>query len=170
MRLCEHVGARDSTAVSRYPEGRTQKGAGPKTQLQYNRPNLPLFSGGRFPFIGDYIDITGQSFVTTDAGAWVWNTGQTANRPAPVFHVSWSDNRNVGTPRDGNWQNFTPAVLGPTAVVCVPGQVGIRNQDIYTAQLRPELMVASPQNSKRISGLQRSFAVVAQTTTDQDRS
>jgi len=160
----------DSTKVSRYVEGRGQKGTGPKQQLQYNRPNLPLFSGGKFPFIGDYIDITGQSFVPTDGGGWAWNSGRTANRPAPVFHVSWSDNRNVGTPRDGNWQHYTPAVLGPAAVMCAPGQVGIRNQDVYTAQLRPDLVVATPQNSKRISGFQRSFAVVAQNTTDTDRT
>jgi uncharacterized protein YjbI with pentapeptide repeats len=160
----------DSSKVSRYIQGRGAASGGPRTQLQYNRPNLPLFSGGRFPFIGDYIDIAGQSFVATDNGGWAWNSGQTANRPSPVFHVSWSDNRNVGTPRDGNWQNFTPAVLGPAVVQCVPGQVGIRNQDVYTAQLRPDLIVASPQNSKRISGLQRSFAVVAQNTTDSDRT
>ena len=73
--------------------GRTQ-------QLQYNRPNLPIFSKGRFPFIGDYIDIAGQSFVATPDGGWAWNTGRTANRPAPVFHVTWADNRNVGTPRN----------------------------------------------------------------------
>src|SRR6478735_3937747 len=144
----------DSTKVSRYREGQGTTG-GSRVQLQYNRPNLPLFSGGKFPFIGDYIDITAQSFVATPDGKWAWNTGRTANRPAPVFHVSWSDNRNVGTPRDANWENFTPAVLGPNAVVCKPGQVGIRNQDIYTARLRPDLIVASPENSKRISGLQR---------------
>ena len=50
--------------------------------------------------------------------------------------------------------------------MCVPGQVGIRNQDVYTAQLRPGLVVSAPQNSKRIAGLQRSFVVVAQNTTD----
>ena len=156
-----------SRKVSRYIEGR---GAvdGPKTQLQYNRPNLPIFSKGRFPFIGDYIDIAGQSFVATADGGWAWNTGQTANRPAPVFHVSWADNRNVGTPRNTNWEQFTPPVLGPNSVQCVPGQVGIRNQDVYTAQLRPGLVLSAPQNSKRIAGLQRSFAVVAHNTTDSE--
>ncbi len=156
----------DSSQVSRYPEGRGKKGTGPRSQLQFNRPNLPIFSKGRFPFIGDYIDIAGQSFVATADGGWAWNTGQTANRPAPVFHVSWADNRNVGTPVDKNWENFTPAVLGPGLVMCQAGQVGIRNQDVYTAQLRPELVVSAPQNSKRIAGLQRSFVVVAQNTTD----
>src|SRR5262249_15058634 len=81
-----------SAKVSRYIVGRDHKGSGDKPQLQYNRPILPLFSGGKFPFIGDYIDITGQAFVPTDGGGWAWNTGRTANRPAPVFHVSWSDN------------------------------------------------------------------------------
>lgn len=157
-----------SRKVSRYIEGRGSND-GPRVQLQYNRPNLPIFSKGRFPFIGDYIDITGQSFMPTPEGGWAWNTGQTANRPAPVFHVSWADNRNVGSPRDKNWERFTPPVLGPGQVVCAPGQTGIRNQDIYTAELRPGLVVSAPFNSKRIAGLQRSFAVVVQNTTDLER-
>ena len=57
-----------SSQVSRYALGR---GAvdGPRVQLQYNRPNLPIFSRGTFPFIGDYIDIAGQSFVPLEGGA-----------------------------------------------------------------------------------------------------
>ena len=160
-----------SSRVSRYVEGRGT--ASGRQQLQYNRPNLPIFSKGRFPFIGDYIDIAGQSFVTGANGGWAWNTGQTANRPAPVFHVAWADNRNVGTPRAAqgvapDWSQYTPPVLGPNSVVCIPGLVGTRNQDVYTAQLRPGLVVSSPQNSKRITGLQRSFVVVAQNTTDSE--
>ncbi len=176
--LCLSAGSCDFTSysvvgggsrkVSRYVEGRGSNN-GPRVQLQYNRPNLPIFSKGRFPFIGDYIDIAGQSFVPTAEGGWAWNTGQNANRPSPVFHVSWADNRNVGTPRDRNWERFTPPVLGPGNVVCAPGQVGIRNQDVYTAQLRPGLVVSAPFNSKRITGLQRSFAVVVQNTTDTER-
>ncbi len=154
-----------SSKVSRYREGRGQVN-GPRVQLQYNRPNLPIFSKGQFPFIGDYIDIAGQSFVANANGTWSWNSGHTANRPAPVFHVAWADNRNVGTPRDTVWANFTPSVVGPGMVMCSPGQVGIRNQDVYTAQLRPALVVSAPQNSKRIAGLQRSFVVIAQNATD----
>ena len=157
------LGASDK--VSKYREGRGTSN-GPKVQLQYNRPNLTIFSKGKFPFIGDYIDIAGQAFVANADGTWAWNTGQTANRPAPVFHVAWADNRNVGTPRDTNWENFTPAVLGPAMVPCTPGQTGIRNQDIYTAQLRPGLVVSAPMNSKRIAGLQRSFVVIARNTTN----
>ncbi len=51
----------------------------------------------------------------------------------------------------------------------MPGQVGIRNQDVYTAQLKPQLTVSAPLNSKRVAGLQRSFVVVAQNTTDAER-
>jgi hypothetical protein len=157
-----------SRKVSRYIEGRGAIG-GPRVQLQYNRPNLPLFSRGRFPFIGDYIDIAGPQYLSMPGGGWAWNTGRTADRPAPLFHVTWADNRNVGTPRDLNWERFTPAVTGPNQIVCVPGQVGIRNQDIYAAQLRPGLVVSAPYNSKRIAGLQRSFAVIARNTTDTER-
>jgi hypothetical protein len=159
-----------SRKVSRYVEGlgaRSGADLGPRYQLQYNRPNLPIFSRGRFPFIGDYIDIAGQSFVATGDGGWSWNTGQTGNRPAPVFHVTWADNRNVGSPvATAGWEPYTPPVLGPNSVACVPGQVGVRNQDVYTAQIRPGLVVSVPQNAKRIVGLQRSFVVVANNTTD----
>ena len=159
-----------SRKVSRYIEGRASASLdGARVQLQYNRPNLPLFSKGRFPFIGDYIDIAGEQFVATAAGGWAWNTGLTANRPAPVFHASWADNRNVGTPRNSNWEQYTPPVAGPNSVVCVPGQVGVRNQDIYTAQLRPGLVVTAPANSKRLTGLQRSFVVVARNATTTER-
>jgi hypothetical protein len=99
------VGA-GSRRVSRYIEGFVSSTAG-RQQLQYNRPNLPLFSRGRFPFIGDYIDIAGQSFVALPNGQFAWNTGLGANRPAPVFHVAWADNRNVGSPRDLNWEDPT---------------------------------------------------------------
>jgi uncharacterized protein YjbI with pentapeptide repeats len=157
-----------SRRVSRYIEGFVSSTAG-RQQLQYNRPNLPLFSRGRFPFIGDYIDIAGQSFVALPNGQFAWNTGLAANRPAPVFHVAWADNRNVGSPRDLNWERFTPAVLGPNMVQCVPGQAGVRNQDVYTAQLKPGLVVSAPHNSKRVVGLQRSFVVVTQNTTGQER-
>jgi uncharacterized protein YjbI with pentapeptide repeats len=157
-----------SRQVSRYIQGR---GAvdGPVVQLQYNRPNLPLFSKGRFPFIGDYLDINTETFLFGADGQWAWNTGQTANRPAPVFHVAWSDNRNVGSPRNANWEVFTPPVLGPGLVPCMPGQTGVRNQDVYTAQLRPGLIASAPLNSKRVVGLQRSFVVVARNTTSQER-
>jgi hypothetical protein len=156
-----------STQVSRYREGRGTSN-GPRVQLQYNRPNLPIFSKGRFPFIGDYIDIAGQNFLANADGSWSWNNGDSSLKPAPVFHVTWADNRNVGTPRDTQWANFTPAVTGPNAVMCTPGQTGIRNQDVYTAQLRPGLVVSAPQNSKRVVGLQRSFVVIARNTTSQE--
>ncbi|MEO7156656.1 MAG: hypothetical protein ABI039_03780, partial [Vicinamibacterales bacterium] len=156
-----------SQKVSRYPEGRASVNGTSRSQLQYNRPNLPLFSKGKLPFLGDYTDVAGESFVATADGGWAWNTGQAANRPAPVFHVAWSDNRNVGTPRfTYTWDQFTPPILGPNAVKCIVGQVGVRNQDVYTAQLRPSLIVSAPQNFKRVLGLQRSFVVVAQNASD----
>lgn len=158
-----------SQKVSRYPVGRARaysESTATRRQLQYNRPNLPIFSKGKFPFIGDYIDIAGPSFVTMPSGAWAWNTGFTANRPAPVFHVSWTDNRNVGTPPANNWEQFTP----PNSAQCLATQVGIRNQDVYTAQIRPGLVVSAPMNFKRITGLQRSFVVVAHNTTDDEHT
>ena len=53
---------------------------------------------------------------------------------------------------------FTPPVLGPNCVACIPGQAGIRNQDVYTAQLRPGLIAvgaAQFQAHRRPSALVR---------------
>ena len=43
-------------------------------QLQVNAPNLPMFSLGTLPFLGDYIDIAGQNFVADPSGTWSFNT------------------------------------------------------------------------------------------------
>ena len=163
-----------SNRVSRYVEGRgTPNGA--RQQLQYNRPNLPIFSKGRFPVhrrLHRHCRPELRHHRRRRLGLEHRPDVPTGRRRS--FTSTWADNRNVGTPRahrgtSPDWSRFTPPVLGPNSVVCVPGQVGTRNQDVYTAQLRPGLVLSSPQNSKRITGLQRSFVVVAHNTTDSER-
>jgi len=143
-------------------------------QLQNNRPNLQMFRKGTYPFIGDYFDIRGQDFIPDGQGGYVWNTGFTANRPTPRFHVTWTDNRDVvrptGTSR--SWQDFTPVVQAPTAGLpaCEPGQGGIRNQNVYQAALWPGLIVTAPLNNKKVSEFQRTFVVMARNTTTEQRT
>ena len=69
-------------------------------QLQVNAPNLPLFAQGTVPFLGDYIDIAGPTIVANGSGGWKFNTAPSA---APVFYATWTDNRDVVPPRDGDW-------------------------------------------------------------------
>jgi hypothetical protein len=156
-------------AVSQYVTGYSSQ-QGREVQLQYNRPNLPLFRKGTYPFIGDYIDIQGVNFLADGSGGYMWNTGRTPGRPAPIVYVAWGDNRDVKRPGDRNWEHFTPVVTGPNALTCEAGQGGIRNQNVYSAQLRPGLVVTAPLNAKRISSLQRSFVVVARNATPETRT
>jgi hypothetical protein len=147
-------------------------------QLQINPPNLPMFKLGTVPFIGDYIDLTPTpAFVPAGGGRWVYNTAASAS--VPLFHTTWTDNRDVRAPLDGNWANYTPPTIvggtgeslfdpSQTVAVCHAGNAGSRNQNIYTARISGGLLVAAPGNSKQLSTtLQRGFVVFAtnETTT-----
>jgi len=168
-----------STTVSQYRFGLTATDTGTPTgltQLQNNPPNLPLFSQGTLPFLGDYIDIAGQNFKANGTGGWTFNTS--SSNPL-VAYASWTDNRDVKPPLDGNWANYTPAglvhqsVLDPTqqTPLCVNGQEGMRNQNVYSSRITEGLLVGSPQNVKPLSAtLQRSFVVTLQNLTSQQRT
>ena len=55
--------------------------AGPNVeQMQFNPPNLPLYAKGSAPFIGDYIDVAGLSFVPKPGGSWAFNTDSTGTQ------------------------------------------------------------------------------------------
>jgi hypothetical protein len=151
-------------------------------QLFINPPNLPMFLTGTTPFIGDYIDVAGPTFIAKPDGTWRYNNLSTD----PDFtHVVWTDNRNVVPPADGNWANYTPptypgsttSIFDPTQqrpACIVPGNTGDRNQDIYTAQLAPGLVVSAPGNNKAlglVGGklIQREFPITIANTTGQTR-
>ncbi len=157
--------------------------AGELQQLQVDPPNFPLFKGGTTPFFGDYIDIAGLTMVPQANGSWGFNTGnvstKTGSTIAPVFHATWTDNRDVRPPKNGNWQNYTPvggggqSIFSPgtTTPFCAVNQEGMRNQNIYTSGITQGLLVSSPQNSKPLSAsLQRAFVVLVQNQTNFDRS
>ncbi|HEX8028726.1 MAG TPA: hypothetical protein VF491_09705, partial [Vicinamibacterales bacterium] len=184
-----------SVKVSEYIEGpRTPGGA--NVPWQVNPPNLPMFQKGTAPFIGDYVDITAApNFIVNATGTWSYNTA--ASVTPPIFHATWTDNRDVRVPLedvngDGNpWNDYTPvgtlggtpSIFDPSKVVpqCIPGNAGSRNQNIYTARITGGLLVGSPGNSKRLGYrldengnpqaelIQRSFVVFAQNTSDATR-
>jgi uncharacterized protein YjbI with pentapeptide repeats len=148
----------------------------PLAQLQTNVPNLPLFAQGTVPFVGDYIDIAGPAFVP--GGLYGW-TANTAPSSAPVFYATWTDNRDVVPPADGDWTHYTPVGIGGPSVLdptqqkpaCASGQGGMRNQNVYVSRITDGLLVGSLQNVKPLSPTQkRAFVVTMQNLTGQDRA
>lgn len=173
-----------SVQVSNYPYGSVPASAEIQ-QLQVDPPNLPMFQGGTLPFFGDYIDVAGPTFVANQDGTWRFNNQATD----PDFtHVVWTDNRDVVPPADGNWANYTPPTYGtsttsifdptqqrPACTVSTTGNTGDRNQNIYTAQLAPGVVVSAPGNAKQLGKgsngqlIQRQFPIVVANTTSQTR-
>lgn len=151
-------------------------------QFKFNVPNLPLFAQGSTPFFGDYIDVVPSPWFLPSGNTWRYNFMPSVN---PLFHATWTDNRDVVPPADGNWMNYTPALPsgagsvfqpGNTVAACVPGNEGMRNQNIYTAQITGGLVVGAPGNAKPLGTtkfnnqtvpFQRGFAVTAQNVTAQ---
>jgi hypothetical protein len=169
-----------SFRISQYKYG-SRPGSSVIEQLQFNPPNFPLFVKGTRPFIGDYIEVSALTFVVDPSGNWTFNT-QPSN--AAVFHATWTDNRDVRPPPatcsngvcSQDWTSYTPvgstggvSLYDPTQTkpVCVAGQAGMRNQNIYSSRITQGLYVGLRENSKQLvnsSGapLQRAFAVFAQ--------
>ncbi len=157
-------------------------------QLQVNAPNLPMFSQGTLPFLGDYIDVAGQNFVSDPVtGKWSFSTASTP----PVFYATWTDNRDVVPPIDPatnlvDWSKYTPpysaqnpqgsttkSIIDPTQNVppCDARYTGSRNQNVYVSRITEGLLVGSPQGAKPLFAApkQRAFVVTAQNFTAKDR-
>ncbi len=106
-----------------------------------------------------------------NGSTWSFNTAPTAS---PVFHGIWTDNRDIRPPANGLWTDYTPpnppfarpamSAFDPTQAIpaCVPGQAGMRNQNIYTARITRGLVVGALGNTRRLGAIQRSFPVFAQ--------
>ena len=158
--------------LSQYREGAVPGVLG-INQLEFSPPNLPIFRSGTSPFMGDYLDVATEAPFVRNGSTWSFNTAATAS---PVFHGIWTDNRDVRPPGNGVWTDYTPPNPpdfarptqsgfdpGQTVPPCVPGQAGMRNQNIYTARITRGLVVGALGNSRTLSPtLQRSFPVFAQ--------
>src|SRR5579872_1394993 len=173
--------------VSRYEYGIIPPGTDIQ-QAQFNAPNLPMFVQGTAPFMGDYIDVTGAPSMVPDnsrnSDGWKFNTSPTAN---PVFHATWTDNRDVLPPPDGvSWNKYTPPIsasIGPTSKfdptktppACVSGYSGMRNQNIYTSAISNGLILTSPQTAKPVlqangQPIPREFALIMRNDTNDSRT
>jgi uncharacterized delta-60 repeat protein len=127
-------------------------------QAESNHLNYPLFQLGTVPFHGDYLEITPSSRILPPAvafGFWIYNI----NPLEPTnFHTAWTDNRNVRPPNGdmwGDWINYSapdsiqdPGWEGPT---CSNGpNTGMRNQNVYTANINKGIIMGSPGNTKQL--------------------
>jgi len=172
-----------SVLVSQYEYGCCVNPEAPDIeQFKFNVPNLPLFDQGQEAFLGDYLDIVPSPMFLPNGSSWSYNFMPSVN---PLFHAAWTDNRDVvPPPPGGSWENYTaPVVAGAVSVengnplpACVPGQEGMRNQNIYTSQITGGLVVGAPGNAKPLGTttfngqtvpFQRAFPVEAQNSTSQ---
>ena len=177
--------------ISKYAIGlnpNDSQNPGQVEQLQVSPPNLPMFSLGAEPFEGDYIDIAPAPAFVFQGSAWKFNTATTN---LPVFHATWTDNRDVRPPANGDWTKYVPpfsrsnptggqpSLFDPTQTVpaCIltvnDAFTATRNQNIYTSIVAPGLVVGSLGNSKPLGFspgnpaqlLQRAFTVTLRNTT-----
>jgi hypothetical protein len=173
-----------STQVSRYifslGEDLDHPGTYTAYQVQFNPPNFPLFALGTMPFHGDYIDVApSPMFVLDTSGRWRFNNQPSDN---PLFHVSWTDNRDVRPPSyPGNWVDYVPPNSEQAQEYISEGRLfcqgqggqkpGMRNQNIYTAQLTTGIEIGSPTNVKALDlSVPRAFVVFVKNSTELLRS
>ncbi|UCG70247.1 MAG: pentapeptide repeat-containing protein, partial [Thermoplasmata archaeon] len=162
-------GFNDSVQVSRYYW--IMENDGTCYQAQFNPPNYPLFKQGTVPFIGDYIDICPSPMFVLGGGDWRFNTEPS---DPSIFHVTWTDNRDVRPPPDGNWTIYNPPNSSqpgfPTPAPCsAPDRTGMRNQNIYTSRIIPGIEASSPGNTKLLD-IQRTFVICVKNTTAEIKS
>jgi len=154
-------------------------------QEEANYINYPLFQLGTRPFHGDYLEITPSYRILPPAvafGSWIYNI----NPLEPTnFHAAWTDNRDVRPPGGnmwGDWINYSAPYSAQDSVEWerTPGQcdgtsTGMRNQNIYTANINNGVVMGSPGNTKQLdlplSGEGgRAFVVFVRNTTGSEKT
>jgi len=126
-------------------------------QVQFNPVNYPLFKGGTQPFHGDYVDLAPSPMFVLKNKKWQFNTDASST---PIYHVAWTDNRDVRPPDNNVWTNYNPPrssqsgeFPSPSFGSCNPVTTGMRNQNIYTASVTGGITIGTPRNSKPLGGL-----------------
>jgi uncharacterized protein YjbI with pentapeptide repeats len=161
-----------STRVSQFPYGSgsppgTSQAQRPIQQLRFEVPNLPMFAQGTKPFIGDYTDLAALSMISSPNPGWLFNTAPANSEP---FYLTWTSNRDVRPPLDGNWAGSYP-MAQCSSPGYGPGRTGMRNQNIYAARIDRGLVAYALQNSKPLSPtLKRAFSVVVRNTKNEIKS
>ena len=149
-------------------------------QFKFNVPNFRFSIRGKKLFLATTSTSCQRRRSVPSGSSWAYNFMPSVN---PLFHATWTDNRDVvPPPPGGSWENYTaPVVAGAISVengnplpACVPGEEGMRNQNIYTSQITGGLVVGAPGNAKPLGNttfngksvpFQRAFPVEAQNST-----
>ena len=154
-------------------------------QAEHSHINYPLFQLGTVPFHGDYLEITPSVRILPPAiafGSWIYNINPFESTN---FHTAWTDNRDVRPPNGDSWGDWVsynaPGSIQdgwpyPQPPACSDGsKTGMRNQNIYTANINKGLVMGSPGNSKQLDlpltgegG--RTFVVFVKNTTEFERN
>ena len=172
-----------SVKVSDYLMGYRRRTVRTLEQLQFNPPNLPMFTLGTVPFIGDYIDVDAVAGVRADGhGKWAYNTAATGDA-ARCSTPRGPTTATCGRRATATGRNYTPPTLAgrrPAAKPVRPdadraglqaGNAGSRNQNIYTARITAACSSARRATPSRCRPtLQRGFVVFAQNATRQTQA
>jgi uncharacterized delta-60 repeat protein len=144
-------------------------------QGEYNFINFPLFHLGTKPFHGDYIEIVSSPQIlpppASPSNSWVFNTSAAQPTTCPVI---WTDTRDVWPPAGniwGDWTIYNP----PTSTqdgdfsqqnpCSNEDHTGMKNQNIYTANLNYGVVVGSPGNTKQLD-IERTFVISVRNSTE----
>jgi parallel beta-helix repeat protein len=122
----------------------------PKLRRQVSYPNYPMYRGGLYSFIGDYLH--GVPLRPDGSG--------------PGFRFVWTSNESVVPPPDLDFTKYSKPQQGVVSG-CNPGS---RNATIMTSEVGTGLVVGSPGTFKQLvdatgAPLQRAFAVYVENRT-----
>lgn len=163
--------------ISQYQLG--QQTGTPIQPLQWNRPNLKLYCGGKCPFLGDYIDVGGLTFAPvatpqseagTAAPNWVVNGPATAANFSQDFHAAWTDNRDAIVDTVNRDANGDVLYTAPGAPGCEPGLTKTRNANLYTSRITPGISLLLPVNTEPVNQIQRTFPFMIVNGTGEQRT
>jgi hypothetical protein len=180
-----------SIRISRYQYGLYSDANGPRAlQLEYNLENLPLFGGGKMPFMGDYIDVAAAPAMLP-AAPYVGGAGSSGNGNGNGNGNANGQAKKAASAAElaapNGWAFNTSATAAPVfhaawadnrdvrapgalttfeAPSCNPGtQAGTKNQNIYTTRLSPGVAAGALGNARPYGLLDRAFSVYVQNTT-----
>ena len=160
--------------VSLYDAQKRADPSPPGKQLNFNRGNLKLYSGGTKPFMGDYIGTAGVQWLPDGQGGWTFN-GRNADRSNTVlrtFQTAWADNRDALVGFDQSQTNPDLAYVKPftdSTMSCGVDEykkMNSRNANVYTSRITPGLYLSALGNTKPTHEIERAFAINLENGTD----
>jgi hypothetical protein len=138
----------------------------PACVRRVNRVGAAHSAAGTTPFMGDYIDATPiVAFVPDGLNRWRWATAA-GDVPYRAFRSIWTDNRNQVPPLGGiaDYPNYSPPGTGGGCI-----NPGSRNADVFTSEVRADLVVTAPTTFTKLGAVKHAYPVFVQNTTAANR-